>query len=221
MPRTKGSLNKLPPKPVGVLTDGYEYYFSKDTKSWRIRKKQKVQTTTKIRTISIKQICNEPTYGESKIEPKFTIREGFSKDRNILSPLSQKMCEFVSEHSWTHWSTLTFSRETSGFGARRNIERFFNRFLREQESIYYVVEPGGRFGRIHSHAILKLGDNSVNYLKEHENQRADYLFQKWLKTFGRNKIIRFQHNGGAVQYITNYLQKSTIDWDLIGKPTPL
>jgi hypothetical protein len=65
-----------------------------------------------------------------------------------------------------------------------------------------------------------LGDNKINYLHEHQNQRADIIFQKWLKTFGRNKIIRFQHQGGALEYITNYQQKSTIDWDLIGKPTP-
>jgi len=220
MPRPKGSLNKLPPTPVGILNDGYEYYYRKDIKAWRIRKKSKVQTTTKIRTLSIKQICNERTFGESKIEPKFTIREGFSKDRNTLSPVSKSMCEFVSQHTWTHWSTFTFSQETNGYGARRNIERFFNRFLLPEESIYYVVEPGGLYGRIHSHAIIKLGDNKTNYLHEHQNQRADIIFQKWLKTFGRNKIIRFQHKGGAVEYITNYLQKSTIDWDLIGKPTP-
>ena len=219
MPRLKGSLNKLPPTPVGILNDGYEYYYRKDIKAWRIRKKSKVQTTTKIRTLSIKQICNERTYGQSKIEPKFTIREGFSKDRNILSPLSQKMCEFVSTHTWTHWATFTFSEQTNDYGARRNVERFFDRFFIPQESMYYVIESGSKYGRTHCHAILKLGNDSTHYLKEHQHERSHLLFNKWLKTYGRNQVRRFQYNGGAVEYITNYLQKSTIDWDLIGKPT--
>ena len=131
-----------------------------------------------------------------------------SKYRNALSPLTKEMAAWVSQHKWTHWCTFTFRQETSDNGARRQIERMYERFSNTGlRSLYYVIEEGSRYDRIHGHALGVF-----------ESQSADIVWQFWKSKIGRCQIRPFETEKGAVEYITNYMKKGTIDWDFLGKP---
>lgn len=135
-----------------------------------------------------------------------------SKFRNDLCPIAKEMARWVSRHKWTHWCTFTFSRETSANSARRQIERFFNRFNDSGlKTLYFVIERGDRYERIHLHALGNFSTNTI----------ADVCWEFWKSKIGRCQIRPFEKEGGAVEYITNYIEKETIDWDLLGNPQPI
>jgi hypothetical protein len=144
---------------------------------------------------------------ENQSKPKI----GFgntSKYRNRLSLNSSTMARWVSEHLWSHWCTFTFKEETSAIGARNQLQRMYSRFNHNGlKCLYFVVEEGTRYDRIHAHAV------GLFY-----HQSDELVFNFWSKKIGRCQVRSFEKEGGAVEYITNYLNKGTVDWDILGSP---
>lgn len=139
-----------------------------------------------------------------------TAAQSISKRRNLGSTISRSLAEWLRSLEWSHWSTFTFSKETSPIGARRSFERFCRQYSKVIQCSYFCVEYGEAFGRTHIHALLYLkGDNT-----------ATILWRYWFKRYGRNEILPFLENpeGDAVNYVSNYILKGTVDWDIIGTP---
>jgi hypothetical protein len=114
--------------------------------------------------------------------------------------LKKKWVDFLSQFLWTHWVTLTFRDDISSFVAIKRFKKFFKNF-----SYFVVAELHKIRGFAHLHALVNLMPCENNYLIYKE---------RWDKEYGWSKWQRYCKKGGASYYITKYVIKNIVDWDI-------
>lgn len=146
----------------------------------------------------------------STVRVSNSVTQSISKRRNKQSPISEALAQWLRSYKWSHWSTFTFRQEITPISARRCFERFLSQNRRFIKCAYFCIEYGEAFGRTHLHALL--------YFENFDTVTT--VWEKWFIKYGRNEIRSFKENedGDAVNYVSNYLLKGTVDWDIFSTP---
>jgi hypothetical protein len=119
------------------------------------------------------------------------VREGYGK--------------WLESWPWDHYTTLTFGIKSGPDFARRAFGRWTRRL--EQEAglpLFWFVgfEDGHLLGRLHLHALVgNTGGLSTAWMAE-----------SWTPGFSR--ILQYQPTRGAAFYITKYVTKELLDYDV-------
>lgn len=112
---------------------------------------------------------------------------------------------YLQDVPWTQFATFTTSKPLSLRGARRLMVNVASHVLREDEKMFWAVEPfslGVREGSYHVHALL-------------ETRQSPKQIEDWyLKKYGRAEVRRYDRSRGAAVYVSKYMMKSLCDYDL-------
>lgn len=109
--------------------------------------------------------------------------------------------DWLSEFEWDYFGTFTFSlpRKSDGINP---VVRWWARHAANSPSISgraFLAEEFDRGGeRLHVHALLH----------SDPTQWQKYLFGKWQKYWGRERILKFDKSKGASFYCAKYLMKT-------------
>lgn len=124
---------------------------------------------------------------------------------------------WLEQWPWDAWGTFTFDARfgEDGPSLYRGAHHFekWARHLPHRPGYFYAVERGSRGGRTHVHALLQRGHwpSGVPRLA---------TWRSWFHRFGRCEILPygFDRRGepvsGAEFYLTKYLTKAPLTWDL-------
>lgn len=113
--------------------------------------------------------------------------------------------ELLEGIPWDHYATLTFRQSSGPNFAWRAFRRWIRRLERTAELpvIWFVgFEDGNLLGRLHLHALV----GNTDVLSE------ETLTEAW--TAGFSRIERFQPGLGAAHYVTKYVTKDLLDYDI-------
>jgi hypothetical protein len=114
--------------------------------------------------------------------------------------LEKNWIEFLNQFSWTHWVTLTFRDDVSSFVAIKKFKKFFKNF-----SYFVVAELHKIRGFAHLHALVSLMPCENEY----------FVYKEWWdKKYGWSKWQKYCRKGGASRYVTKYVVKNIVDWDI-------
>ena len=106
---------------------------------------------------------------------------------------------------WDHYVTLTFGIKSGPDFARRTFDRWIRRLEQEAQTpvLWFVgFEDGKLFGRLHLHALT--GNTSA--------LPAEYMAKLW--TPGWSRIVPYRPTLGAAHYVTKYVTKELLDYDI-------
>jgi len=113
--------------------------------------------------------------------------------------------EFLEGLPWDHYTTLTFGIKSGPDFARRAFGAWVRRLEREAgiPLLWFVgFEDGRLLGRLHLHALL---GNTYDLTPG---------FMKTLWSSGFSRIVPFQPKLGAAYYVTKYVTKDLLDYDV-------
>ena len=113
--------------------------------------------------------------------------------------------EFLEGLPWDHFVTLTFRQASGPDYARRAFGQWIRRLEREARTrlLWFVgFEDGRLLGRLHLHALVGNTDGLAESTLE----------EAWTPGFAR--IQRFQPRLGAAHYVTKYITKDMLDYDV-------
>lgn len=113
--------------------------------------------------------------------------------------------EFLEGLPWDHYTTLTFGMKSGPDFARRAFGTWVRRLEREAgiPLLWFVgFEDGRLLGRLHLHALL---GNTYELT-------TGFMSTLWRHGFSR--IAPFQPKLGAAHYVTKYVTKELLDYDV-------
>ncbi|MCC7134735.1 MAG: hypothetical protein IT352_18900 [Gemmatimonadales bacterium] len=113
--------------------------------------------------------------------------------------------ELLEGIPWDHYVTLTFRQSSGPNFAWRAFRRWIRRLERVAglPVIWFVgFEDGDLLGRLHLHSLV----GNTDALSD------ETLTESW--TAGFSRIERFQPGLGAAHYVTKYVTKDLLDYDL-------
>ena len=143
--------------------------------------------------------------------------------------------DMLNRQQWTYFFTFTTRYQLSKDSARTLIERTWKNWKTDcptVEMMFWVSEPHKQTG-YHLHGLIRTEDNgsfqtsdaNLNSLLKH-NEWA-ILIKSYQKSAGfgmnefasegwhRNKIERISNYETAKNYVTKYVTKDCLDWDLL------
>jgi len=134
--------------------------------------------------------------------------------------------EWLAGFRWTAWGTFTFrpgcprycplehehKRGWGGDGpspqrAFHHFGRFIDTLKGPRVGVFYCVERGGIGGRSHCHALLRIDAGPMEVTRK----GVDHA---WGDRYGRCQIRAYDSELGAVHYLTKYLTKEPLLWDV-------
>jgi len=131
------------------------------------------------------------------------------KSPNITAPERTKLRaawgEFLEGLPWDHYVTLTFRRNSGPLRAKATFRAWIRRLERKagRALLWFLgLEDGNQLGRLHIHALVG-GTDSLS---------ESTLEEAWREGFSR--IERFQVGLGAAHYVTKYITKELLDYDI-------
>ena len=71
-------------------------------------------------------------------------------------------------------------------------------------AIWWATEEGGRFGRHHVHALMRLTPNQLRYKNP---------WSQAFRWFGRSEVEEYDPEKGASHYVSKYVTKELADFD--------
>jgi len=119
---------------------------------------------------------------------------------------SKQYTDWLQGQEYHYFFTGTFRNEFTINGARRALERSFSTYDNKPEFAFFCIEPGGMYGRIHTHGLLRYPQGGIFH-------SATDIWQSWYKRYGRARVEvpRSQENitGYCVKYATKNLIQDT------------
>jgi hypothetical protein len=113
--------------------------------------------------------------------------------------------EWLEGWPWDHYTTLTFGIKSGPDFARRAFGRWTRCLEREAGlPVFWFVgfEDGRLLGRLHLHALV----GNTGGLNDR------WMAEAWTPGFSR--IVRYQPQLGAAYYVTKYVTKELLDYDV-------
>jgi hypothetical protein len=127
------------------------------------------------------------------------------------------MGEWLNQHRWDAWCTLTFrAGNFSAEAATRAYEQWLAYIATTgSPSVTWFMghEVGGQGGRLHLHGLI---GNLESYTSRTK------LWEWWFKRYGRAQVLRYDAERGASYYVSKYVTKGLAEWnlDLTGYQVP-
>lgn len=121
------------------------------------------------------------------------------------SQVRQAWGEWLERFPWDHYVTLTFKDKSGPDLARRSFDRWIRRLEQEAKLplLWFVGHENGRLlGRLHLHALVG------------NTREVSPAVMEKLWTPGWSRIMPYQPTLGAAYYVTKYVTKEMLDYDV-------
>lgn len=110
---------------------------------------------------------------------------------------------YLAAIPWQYWYTITFKQgDISPAAARRAITGFQDRF--NPDLHFWVTEDGRLYDRTHLHGLLYFVGSSSSFM----------MFDWTHRRYGWCRFSKFDPERGGIKYVTKYLVKQAVDWDM-------
>lgn len=136
---------------------------------------------------------------------------------NSLKQISKEsLAEFINDHSWTLWTTLSTGYELTLPSSRRSMNRMFERVSSRipNTQLFWAAEKFDVKDGFHIHSLWSFdeaiwqGDTRSIYKQ---------FVDDWRTTSNTQKAAvyseRYKKDHGAHHYISKYITKQITDWD--------